>query len=377
MTSWERTDRGGVHLAALAALLCALQVVACGEQNNEPAPGNQIGTNEPNPTDAGTTDSGADAPLADATDHDTEPQAGCDGAHEDLGTLSVGSPTVVSRTLKSTQGAPTSCAPNGDNRGEYVFTFRAEELAIAEVLVSASTTAPISFGLYENSCEADAELFCSQQSPWRAIVEPQHTYYLKVQAGQDTPDKAFNISIGLEPAACIPGETTCSDGASEACVQGTSVETYSCAGDCSSGDACNGDTCETALVVEPTPSGQTVVVQGDRRAYTHRWNAADFTGCEASETLENGDTTAMEVFARVPSLLAGQTLTVADASGAGSYLYYVLDDCAATSCREAMFIDDGGENRLVWDVPADGDYIVVIEALSSTSRPFQFEFMLQ
>jgi hypothetical protein len=42
-----------------------------------------------------------------------------------------------------------------------------------------------------------------------------------------------------------------------------------------------------------------------------------------------------------------------------------------------MFIADGGENRLVWDVPADGDYIVVIEAVSSTSRPFQFEFMLQ
>ncbi len=366
-----------LHVVVQATLLVWVWSFTTGCGRADPGPRSEVTDSPRSGEDAGLQhdpDSGADA--ADAAE-DSSSSGPCEGAHEDLGVLSTAEPTVVSRTLQSARGAPTSCAPSGQNRGEYIFAFEADTLAILEVSVSATTTDPISFGLYEESCDTNAELYCSQQSPWRAIVEPDKTYYLNVQAGEDTPTNTFNVSFSFEDAACVPGEASCTDGAVEHCQQGTEVDTYSCAQDCSAQDDCTGDTCEAALTVEPTVGDTPVTLRGDRRAYTHQWNAADLSDCEASESLENGDTTAMEVFARVPNLLAGQTLTVGDASGSGSYLYYVIDDCAATSCRQAMFIDDNGDNRLAWDVPEDGDYIVVIEALSSTSRPFQFEFALQ
>jgi hypothetical protein len=270
-----------------------------------------------------------------------------------------------------------SCTSSADEGSEYVFAFQVDQLAILETTIGAPSGATPAFGLHANGCEADAEQYCSLQSPWRAIVEPGQTYHLKVQAGTEATDTTFTASFDLQEAACLPGEQICRDGNSERCVRGTSVDAYSCAGDCTTEASCSGDACDAALTVEPVVGGGAVRLEGDRWAYTHQWNAADLSDCEASDAIGTGDTTAMELFVRVPNLQAGQTLEVSDAVASGSYLYFVLDDCAATSCRTAMFVDEVGENRLVWEVPTNGDYLVVIEATSNTSRPFQFDFLLR
>jgi hypothetical protein len=320
-------------------------------------------------------DSGSDVGLS-PTDSSQTPGT-CEGAHEDLGILATAESTVVSRTLEPLDAEPMSCTPDGERRGGYIFAFEVDETAILQMSVSATTTDLLSFGLFDDGCGSDAESYCSGQSPWRAIVEPDTTYYMNVQGGEDSVNKAFNASFGFEETVCTPGETTCSDSTSKRCVQGTSVEPYSCAGDCSDAQSCAGDTCQTALSVAPIVGGGPVSIQGDRWAYTHQWNAAELSGCEVSAEIATGETTAMELFVDVANLEAGQTLEIGHPDGVGSYLYFVIDDCAATSCREAAFVDEAGDNRLVWQVADDGDYTIVVEALSTTSRPFELDFLLR
>jgi hypothetical protein len=366
-----------------ATLLIGVSILAvsCGEDG--PSIPSEVPISGGQTTDSGQRpDVELDGGFVDTADT-VQPSGTCDLANEDLGTLATnGGATVVSRTLDVLGGSPMSCAfsgeGSGEGRGAYIFAFEVAEVAILKMSVSASTTDPLSFGLFEGSCVEDAESYCSRQSPWRTVVEPGTRYFLKVQAGDDTVNNTFNASFGFEEAACIPGETTCSESTSNRCVQGTSVETYSCAGECSDAESCAGDACETALMVEPVVGGEPVSIQGHRWAYTHQWNAAELSNCEASGAIGTGGTTDMELFVRVPGLEVGQTLDVSHPSDAGSYLYFVLDDCAASSCRAAGFVDEATEeNRLVWDVPEDGDYLVVIEALSSTSRPFQMDISLR
>ncbi len=295
-------------------------------------------------------------------------QAHCGPSFDDLGQLDTGDTATVSRQMGPASGDHAACASGADSAGAYTLAFTVAQAAILDVQISsADPNAPV-FELRKASCAtADGALYCADRPGYRAVVEPDTPYFLRVEGAADTVDEPFHLTYKLEHLECMPGEATCSAGSFDQCVQGTSTRSYACAADCADAASCQGDACADALEVAVPADGSPAHVQGDRQAYADHFDATALQGCEPT-----GSPGAMDLFMHVTGLHAGTTLTVTN-TATGSYVYYVLDTCAATSCRASMFVDPDGDNRLQWQVPADGDYIIVAEALSNTGRPFAFD----
>lgn len=379
-----------VRCRKIAALLFALSLAAfgCGEGDDEPNGGlsngpssNSSNSNNSNsnsdPDAGGDADVGADADTggdADTGDNGGAPDE--EGNHcgepTDLGELAVDEThTFESSLLEPAGDLDTSCERDEAGETARVFSFEPDEDARLSIW---STVSPSQYDLREGGCESPEEvLTCSTTGTAGADLQGGQTYHLVIWG--DAMQEDFDLELDLEATICEADEEPwCepADNQRQECDRGTDIETADCIEECADETICQGDTCDTSLEVDLSSTSEATMT-GNLGAYTDNWNAADLSEgeCAFEESNSNPDTPEADTFFEVPGLEAGQTLTV-DSSLSGDYTFFVLDTCGADSCLFALDDDDQGDQRLEWEVPADGDYTVVVEPSSGTERDFEF-----
>jgi hypothetical protein len=360
-------------------LLASTLFVACGDEEDDLGPGNigvpDTGNNQPD-VDAGV-DVG-DEVGADVDDNDTgdtsDDEAGSScGAPTDLGSLAAGQEHSFDANLVApATSLDSSCDISSLDSGVQVFAFETDVAARVSVWTSLS---PSRMDLRQGGCaDADDVLTCTDGGNYNFNTSAGETYHLVLWGGVNQGD--FEVRLDVTEALCDPSEPNwCENGQMNECRQGTSIDSDDCLDACADDTACGADACEAAIAVDLSATNQKTYT-GDQHAYTSTWNASGRTNCGMTAGDDGSDTPNEEAFFEVSGLTAGQELVV-ESQGTGDFAFFVLEDCDANSCLAAADADVNGNQAMVWEVPDDGSYIVVVEAWQRRSRTLEFSFSTQ
>jgi hypothetical protein len=368
------------------SIVCSLILLlgACGDELDD----NNGGIVNPDP-DAGDTagedtDPGADADTDAGFDADTETDGDGGGGGDDvdgascsrptsLGSLAAGQEHSFNHTLVEPMSSlATTCDLGSGGTGVHVFAVEVDVTSRVEFWTTAS---PSVLDLRTGGCDTpDDVLTCTDGGSYTATLSPGETYHLAVWGDINAAD--FELRATVQEALCSVDEPDwCEAGELNECVQNVSIRSFSCVDSCLDESSCSADACASAVTVDLS-SGSTVTHTGDTGAYTSTWSADQMPQCGFSDGSAGPDTQFAETFFEVTGLTAGQELTV-ESTSSGDYAFFVLQDCSANECVEAVDGDDSGNQRMVWTVPQDGSYIVVVESLAAGDRSFDFEFSAQ
>lgn len=362
-----------LHRLAIV-LLASTLIFACGDQEDD------LGGNNVSLSDTGNNDPDTDFDVGpDAgPDADPEPDAGDDdpgsscGIPTDLGSLGAGQEHRFDATLVApSTSLDSTCDVGSVDTGVHVFTFETDTDARVSLWTSLS---PSRLDLRRGGCTSpDDVLTCTGGGTYNFNTSAGQTHHLAVWGDFNHGD--FELRLEVTEAVCNPDEPDwCEDGQIKECRQGTSIDTNDCLDECSGDAACGADSCASAITVDMSATSEQTF-SGDQHAYTSTWNASGRSDCGTSPGSPGSDTSNEEVFLEVTGLSAGDELIV-ESLGSGDFVFFVLDDCSADSC---LFASDGdsGDERLVWQVPAAGTYIVVVESWQRRSRPIEFKISVQ
>ncbi|MFP4598538.1 MAG: hypothetical protein ACOC9J_00240 [Persicimonas sp.] len=292
----------------------------------------------------------------------------------ELGSLSAGQEHQFNSTLVApADGLDSSCdlESEGVDTGVRVFSF---EVDVASRVGFWTTVSPSRLDLRRGGCaDADDVLTCTSRGSHTDDLQPGETYHLAVWGDFNQGD--FELSLNVTEAICDPeAPAWCEDGELNECPNSSRIETSSCIDDCADDAACSGDACSSAVPVDLSNT-TTANFTGNLGAYTNTWSADQKDAC-GFEGGAGFDTPNGEAIFEVSGLTAGQQLDV-ESVRTGDYAFYVLDSCADDTCLAAVDSDDSGDQRMSFDVPADGSYIVIIEPLTGTDLDFEFAFEVQ
>lgn len=383
---------------------------ACGPSNN--------GTSPPPPvsaTDMGSTDDMDDGtnpgddmdmsenPSGDMTDMegdmtdtptDMDPDQGggtvtdglCNNV-EDLGVLDTSSNVVLmGNTSNVIDEFATSCGFGSAAETGWRFTVDSPVGVYSNI-----TAAGIAWvlELHEGTCDSPTRRFCDPSLDTNFFLEPGKEYILIAEPRQNQRG-SLTVNLEFTPLVCLPvGSTTCEGNTLEICAQGgASTIEETCALPCAM-DACGGDVCENAISVDSLPYMHT----GSMEGYFDRFNLNTDNTClnpnnagtpgggddpddPEPDPVDPGDLTGriqtpgQDMAFMVKGLSQGDKLFV-DASEAvgdtADNVIYIMDSCDYMSCHVAI---DLGDKIDGWEVPADGDYLVVVDRTTDQNNDF-------
>jgi hypothetical protein len=357
------------------ALVC-LCAPGCGDDDDDPNSGNNITTNNGGPDiggpdadgpDAGDVDVGVDVggPDSDAgpsQDTDTDPPLAdfCD-AIEDLGSLGVGAThQATGDTAQGSHALDPSCGSDG--RKEVTFQFQVDEPARVQLEVQSQTADEWTMSLFSGSCDSPEHVKCKEGTADVFVAEAGVTYFLSLEAAEDA---AFGLSLKTTALGCAPvGSSTCEVDQVTHCETGHNEVTYGCAYDCE-GDACGGDTCSSALVVSGSGSHS---FTGSYTGYKSQFNFSNHPDCSFSGSGAN--TPGPDLVFSLPGLSGGDTVTIDASNDDVQQGIFVLEGCSNSQpdCVEGGLVLS---EVLDWNVPDDGDYHVVVDALDQSDDDFE------
>lgn len=369
------------HLICLSIALCALSSVACSDDNNDgpdiivPPPKKDVTKDTPVDTKDETDDEDEGDDLT-----DTDPDATANTCTNviDLGTVdaSAGTLTLTGDTTgASLSGIDSSCGKSGAVEQVFAMKFAKPTRFLANLGDNPSSVR-WSFSLRQGSCEESTEIRCVPNTAnFFFNAEADETYYFVVEPLNDTSKGTFTIDVRLTELVCLPiGSRTCAadngvDGINFCTGGGGREEFFACpatpGGACSSAqNACGGDGCEN-LIELPVVAGTTYSLESAYESYTDKFNFADAVGCVSpdnnGEANYQANTDGNDVAFRLTGMLAGQKLSV-DAStelgDVGDSALFIMTGCDVSTCLYGVDLSDKIEQ---WEVPADGDYVVVVD----------------
>lgn len=330
----------------------------------DPDTGADVGPDAPDP-DTGDPDTGDDA------DSGTPAEGASCASPTDLGSLAAGQEhTFNSSLLEPASTLDTTCDLGATGSGVRVFALEVDVTSRVEFW---TTLSPSRLDLRDGDCSSPTEVItCTDGGTYTATLEAGKTYHLAVWGDFNVGD--FQMRATVQEAVCSPGEPNwCDSGMLNECDRGTSIDAYTCADSCADASSCSADACEAPVAVDLS-GGSAVTLSGNTGAYTGTWTADQVTNCGFVQGDNGPDTPYAEMFFEVSGLQRNDQLVV-DSNSPGDYAFFVLDACSASECLVAVDDDvDTGGQRLDWRVPADGSYLVVIEALATGDRDFEFQF---
>ncbi len=211
---------------------------------------------------------------------------------------------------------------------------------------------------------------CSNSASLSFTVRPGRDYWLIVEPAAGAIDTGtFEWTLDLGPARLCSVGRTCQDATTVLqCFAGVEERVLSCGTTCTNG-SCAGDLCTNALEVTAAMSWS-----GDADAFTSFFDFADQTSC-SMDGVEGIATPGPDMVLSLPGLTAGQRVSV-DASmmDDNDNAIFVLDSCDVNSgCLAGRDLGD----KLDFDVPADGDYFVVIDKLTNSTHTFNYTIDIQ
>jgi hypothetical protein len=286
----------------------------------------------------------------------------------DLGILTAdGSSTTANLSMDGrTDSLQTNCGASSSPEG--AIRFRTNTAAKVDL----SLVSGVGFG-YEirtSNCEnADSALACLTNDTHTFYTAAGVDYYLIIEPTDASQIAPAQVTLTATEAACAPpGASSCNGTTREICFVSDGIQSKECADACNDG-YCVGDTCSELISVSGSAS-----FSGDSDAYRNRF---DFAG---EPTCTSGGTTGLsspgyDVAFELIDLTAGQTVSV-DASNTNADNYiFVLDSCSETGpCLTAQGF---GSELSGWEVPSDGDYVVVVDQSVRANVPFQIDIDIQ
>ncbi len=304
------------------------------------------------------------------------------GACEDMGTVDASATPMIidgSTTDASLESVlQTPCGFGNAPERSYLFTFD-KPTRVTAAVTNGSTSWVID--VRNGTCEATASLTCDA-SPSRTFVVPAGETRLITVEPENNSRGTFELTLEFEELVCLPiGSTTCSGADISRCEQGGLAETVYTCGEACSMDSCGGDFCENAVEVSSFPYR----FEGKTNAYGDRLDFDDATECyypdgEGEDGMGMGmpfTTVGEDVTFKLTGLTAGQLLTV-DArpsiGNQGDSAIFVMDTCDKSTCHIGR---DLGDTLTDWEVPADGDYIVVVERRTLSTADIVVEIDVQ
>lgn len=390
--------RTSARSLALLTLLAAL--IACGDPEPTPPVIQNNGNNTPTPDMADLPGSGdmgdlgldPDQPGGDmGEDMMMVPEgAYCREVSDDLGVIDVtaGVKTIMGDTTGGMSVVGSACGFN--SAPERVFKFTLSGPARLDLALTPSSALNWAMDVRAGDCDATTSLFCSRNPNTTITANDDKTYFLLVEPLDSAAEGRFQINITPTPLVCLPvGDRKCDGPNLTQCIQGgLEEEELTCAAPCAM-NACGGDVCDNAIVVNTFPFD----LEGPAEPYTSSFNFSGPNTCinpdtaiippdpnDPDATTEPGTpgmptgsiaTPGEDVVFRLPGLMAGQKLTV-DASTAlgdeSDNAIFVLNTCDPMSCLTAI---DLGDVLSGWNVPANGDYTVVVDRRSGSSKPIK------
>ncbi|AWV90030.1 hypothetical protein DFR33_103362 [Bradymonas sediminis] len=369
----------------VAIAACAALAGACGDDdapNGTITPGNNSApdASDDASADADAGDDGDATSDPDAADPDTtspdveepdttpeDPKAElCDAPY--LGTLAPNQSTSTVGDLASAENNfALSCAP-GISR-ELVYRFAVEQPSRVRVRALSETIGNWNLQINTGTCEASARLACFGSGNQTFFAEPGIEYHLLLEPTNRASTGEVQVSIDTEAFACFPAKSaTCNGDEIERCDVDYTMSSSTCPAGCSD-DACNGDLCENAI--EMDPSG-TMRLEGSLAGLTNAYNFAGRTECfDSGEPLP---TRGKDIVVALNGLRAGQTVNVdtsQDIGDTNDNAIFIVNGCDSTPTCLAG--GDTFDEKLNWQVPADGDYLLIIDLISNTSDTFTYQ----
>ncbi|MGM0557394.1 MAG: hypothetical protein ACQEVA_13510 [Myxococcota bacterium] len=375
----------------LTVVLVALSLAAC---SDDPEPNNNgitPGADATTDTVSDTTDDTSTDTTSDGDDDGQTlgPCAGvtCDGGEEcldgacvpvssadacdiprDLGLLGTdGTSTTVNLRMEGrTDSLQTGCGASDVPEG--AIKFRTQNAAKIELGLNSG----VGFG-YEirtADCEsADSALACLTNDTHTFYTAAGLDYYLILEPTDADQIAPVEVTLTATEVACAPpGASSCDGTTREICFVTEGIQSRECADACDAG-YCTGDTCSDLITVSASAS-----FSGDSDAYRNRF---DFSG---EPSCSSGGTTGLsspgyDVAFQLEALTAGQTVTVDATNTNADNFIFVLETCSeAGPCLTGQGF---GSKLSNWEVPSDGDYVVVVDQSERTNVPFQIDIDIQ
>ena len=317
-----------------------------------------------------------------------EPTAMCEDDPEDLAALIATAP-VERAFFRGSEADVVSCAealPEAKATGQYLFEFvPSASLELTWTVDPLPHTVGGEFVIPPQplvelrrggTCEAPERIvICSQERSNTFALQKDVPYVLVINGELSSP--GFKIKAEERRPPCAANEETCVGEALQVCRIGQPVVTHQCADGCFDDAACAGDTCATAIAVDP--GAGRALLSGDRAAHTNGWSAAGLDNCSINEPGRPGvDTPNGDFFVKLENLEEGQEVVINATDSMGNYAFFVLESCDATACLHAASFDSSNANRTVWRVPAGtSEALLVVEALGGGDRSFVVQISAQ
>lgn len=337
--------------------------------------------------DSDTPDGGGDGDMGDMGPVST---SGLCANVSDLGTLPIsdGFVRLTGSTRETTvlNQFATQCGSGAAPEVGWSFTVD-QPVGIASNIVSAGIAWVIE--LHEGGCEQPMQRFCDANLDTNFFLEPGKEYVLIAEPRQNQRGE-LTIQLDFTPLVCLPvGETSCNGDDLDICAQGGAATiTRSCASPCNM-DACGGDMCENAITVDTLP----YTFSGSVEGYFDRVNFDAENSClnpnnavvpggpddpdqPDPEPVEPGEPTGriktpgQDMTFLVQDLKQGDKLFIdvsSDVGDTADNVIFILDSCDMMSCHIAVDLGDKIEG---WEVPADGDYVVIVDRTTDQDNDF-------
>lgn len=370
----------------IATAACVV-LAGCGS-DDDGGPGNIVPNNNAK-NDAGNTpdadvstnsdadDDDADILAPDAQDPDTGDEAGdTDTSQPDedlcgatnLGTLSANESISTTGDLASAENnIHLSCAAG--IAPELMYSFSVEEPSRVSFRALSETIGTWSLQINRGVCDETSQLTCFETADQTFFAEADVIYHLLIEPSNRATTGEVKIYLETEALGCFPAlSATCNGDEIERCEIDYTPSTSTCPEGCSN-DTCNGDTCQNPI--EMDPSG-TMQLEGSLAGLTDTYN---FNGRD--ECFESGNalpTRDKDLVVALNGLSAGQMVHVdasEDVGDANDNAIFIVQDCGATPTCIAG--GDSADEKLDWEVPDDGDYLLIIDHISATSDLFSYQ----
>lgn len=365
----------------IAIVACAALAGGCGDDDNPATDTIRPGNNQITPDAGRDADADASSELdsADEDSHEeeqpdsTEPDveipdegALCDSVN--LGRIGPNqSISSVGDLADAENGFHLSCAV-GIAR-ELVYRFSVEQPSRVTLRALSESVGSWSLQINHGTCAGSSELACFSSANQTFFAEAGVDYFLILEPTNRATQGQVNISLTTEALGCYPAASAvCVGDEIERCHADYTPSRSSCPAGCTD-SACNGDTCENAL--EMDPSGHMLLegsLDGLTDAYNFRGRQECFESGHALPTREK------DLVIALNGLRAGQVVHVDASEDVGDQndnAIFIVEDCAQTPICIAG--GDSSDEKLRWEVPADGDYLLIIDLISTITDTFSYQ----
>ena len=278
--------------------------------------------------------------------------------------------TLSGSTVGLESDIASSCAADAMTAPEYIWSFVPSEASFVTISIMDDGGLDWVVSTRSGECEPTNERVCRDSGLIDYLAGAEERQFIVAEPVAGVQTGSIDINVQIEPAVCSDlGARTCDADGVKVCEGGTMETTYRCGTGCDMG-VCEGDVCDNAFALQ---GGASYEFEGNMRAYTNNFNAADFASCSLGGVLT---TPGAEQILSVPGVTAGQTITVKanDPSDQNDNAIFILRGCGAGA--ECVAVDELAD-ELSWSADADGDYTIIIDSISNANKEFKHSITVE